>query len=388
MYISKKFENMQFGGLYEIFKTATDLESTGKQLVHMEIGRPDFVSPDIAIQAVKESLDRGEVHYTEVEGPQALREAIVEKEKRRHNLDYCPNDELVVTAGACEALSSIFVAFLDPGDEVVVLGPYFSAYTEQAQLFGFKLVELELKMENEWKLEVEKLKELITPRTKMILVNSPNNPGGYILSREELQKIADIAKEHDLLVISDECYDEFTYGSEHISIAQIDGMRDRTLVVKSTSKSFSMTGWRIGYVLTPNKFKKYINKVHQNMSTCASSFAQFGAVKAFTDGDDFIDNMVDTFEKRGDYFYDAISKIDGLEIVKPKGAFYMFPKITNYNKDDFEMADILLRQAGVVSVPGSFFGKSGKGHIRLAYCRSMEELETAAKNMKKVLENL
>ncbi|MDO5714029.1 MAG: pyridoxal phosphate-dependent aminotransferase [Tissierellia bacterium] len=388
MYISKKFREMPFGGLYEIFGKANKIEATGKKLIHMEMGRPDFVSPDIAIEAVKESLHRGEVHYTEMEGVPPLRKAIAEKEERRHGLKYSPEDEIVVTSGACEALASVFLSFLDPGDEVIVFGPYFSAYYEQSLLFNFNLIELELKMDDQWKLDINQLKELITPKTKMILINSPNNPAGYILKDEELEMLANIAKEHDLLVVSDECYDEFSYIGDLKSIATIEGMRERTLVVKSTSKSFSMTGWRIGYVLAPAEFCKYISKAHQNMSTCSTSFAQYGAVKAFQEGDAFIDHMVSTFEERGNYFYEKLSNIEGLEILKPQGAFYFFPKITNYGKSEFEIIDILLEEAGVVGVPGTFFGKSGEGHIRLAYCRSMEELEEAATNMKRVLESL
>lgn len=388
MYISERLKEMPFGGLYEIFGKANKLEESGKKLIHMEIGRPDFISPDTAIQEAKAALDRGEVHYTAVQGITPLLEAISEKEKRRHGLEYSAENEIVVTAGACEGLTAVFLSLLDPGDEVIAFGPYFPAYYEQSLLCNFKLIELEMSMEDNWKLDVDKLKKLITPKTKMILINSPNNPAGYILSQEDLNILAEIAKEKDLLIVSDECYDEFTYSYKNDSIAKIEGMKERTLVVKSTSKSFAMTGWRVGYVMGPAEIIKYISKIHQNMSTCATSFAQFGAARAFNEADDFIDNMVNTFEERGDYFYEKLKEIKGLKIAKPKGAFYMFPDISSYGRTEFEIVDILLEEAGVVAVPGSFFGKSGQGHIRLAYCRSMEELEEAANNMKKVLESL
>ncbi|MDO5037301.1 MAG: pyridoxal phosphate-dependent aminotransferase [Tissierellia bacterium] len=387
-FINDRFKGMSFGGLYEIFAKATELEKTGKKLVHMEIGRPDFISPQIAIEESKKALDQGHVHYTPVQGIPELRQAIVDKEKRRHGLDYSAEDEIVVTAGACEALASVFFTILEDGDEVIGLGPYFTAYYEQSLICNFKFVEMQLKIEDGWKLDLEELRGLITPRTKAILINSPNNPAGYILSQEELEYIADLAKEHDLMVISDDCYDEFVYEGQAPSIAKIEGMRERTLVVKSTSKSFSMTGWRVAYVMAPSIYIKYINKVHQNLSTCATSFAQYGASYAFNEADEFIDDMVGEFKKRGDFIYQELSKIERLDLVKPQGAFYLFPKITKFGMSEEDFCDYILEEAGVVGVPGSNFGKSGAGHIRLAYCRTMEELEMAAENLKIALDKL
>lgn len=387
--LSKRVENMPFGGLYEIFAKANKIEQErGIKLVHMEMGRPDFDSPEIAKEAAYQALKDGHVHYTEVNGIPELRKAISEREARRHNLHYDAESEIIVTAGACEALTSLFFTLLNPGDEIIIPGPYFSAYYEQAVIGQYSLVELEMSMDNGWQINLDRLEELRTDKTKAILINSPNNPAGYILSKEEQQKILDFAEKYDLWIISDECYDDFYYEGENPSISLLDGARERTFVVKSASKSYSMTGWRIGYAMGPAEVMKYASKVHQNMSTCATSFAQYGAVVAYRDADDFIDNMVSTFKERGDFFYERLSQIKGLEVLKPRGAFYMFPKITSYGLSESEIIDLLLEEAGVVGVPGSSFGKSGKGHIRLAYCRSMEELERAATNMKKVLENL
>lgn len=386
--ISKKMEQMPFGGLYEIFGQATKLEQQGRQLIHMEIGRPDFVSPQVAVEEAIRALNTGEVHYTAVQGIDALRKAIIEKEKRRHRLDYDFEKEIVVTAGACEALSAVFFTLLNPGDEIIVPGPYFSAYYEQSVLGQFKIVELKMSIDNGWSLDLQKLEDLRTEKTRAILINSPNNPAGYILSREEISIIGDFAKKHNLMVISDECYDEFFYEGESESIATLPGMRESTIVVKSASKSYSMTGWRIGYILGPEKYLKYMNKVHQNFSTCATSFAQYGAAKAYELGDEFIDNMISVFRERRDYFYQRIKDIKGMEVIKPKGAFYIFPKITSFGMSENDFCKLLMEEADVVAVPGSFFGKSGEGHIRLAYCRTMKELETAANNMKRILENI
>lgn len=385
---NSRIKDIKFGGLYEIFVKANAMEAEGKRIIHMEIGRPDFDSPKLAKEAAKKALDNEKVHYTDINGVKELREAIIAKEKRRFGLDYDAETEITVTAGACEALTAILLAYMEMGEELLCTSPFFSAYSEMAMFCGVDLVEVPVYIEDKWKLNIEEIKKRITPKTKMILINSPNNPTGYVLSREELQEIADLAIEHDLVVISDECYDEFNYAGEHISISTLPNMRERTLVVKSTSKSFSMTGWRIGYVLGPKELIKYINKVHQNLSTCATSFAQYGAVEAFNHGDEYIDEMVVEFKRRGDRFYEDLSKIEGLELVKPEGAFYMFPKITSFGMTDVEIVEYLMEEVGVVGVPGSSFGKFGEGHIRLAYSRSYEDIVEAGEKLKLAFDKL
>lgn len=385
---NERLKVMPFGGLYEIFSKANKLEAQGKRIIHMEMGRPDYDSPNFAKEAVKLALDKGHVHYVDVNGIEPLRKAIIEKEERRFGLKYDYETEISVMAGAAEVCGVIMLTMLDPGDEIICPSPFFSAYREQAIIAGVKLVEVSVLMADNWELKIEEIEKRITPKTKMLLINSPNNPAGYVLDKENLEKIANIAKEHDLIVLSDECYDEFIYGQDHISISTIEGMRERTLVVKSTSKSFSMTGWRIGYVLGPANAIKYINKVHQNFSTCATSFAQWGAVEAFKNGDEFIDEMVKEFKRRGDYMYDAFSKIDGLKMIKPKGAFYAFPDITAFGMSEIDFCNYLMEEAGVVGVPGTSFGDYGKGHIRLAYCRSFEDIVEACDKIKTALGKL
>lgn len=387
--LSNRVKDMPFGGLYEIFGKATKMErELGIDLVHLEIGRPDFDPPQIAIDAAKKGLDDGFHHYTEVNGIPEVRKAISEREFRRHNLKYDYDKEILITAGAAEALTALYFSLLNSGDEIIIPGPFFSAYHEMALFAEVGLVELEMSMDNGWAIDLDRLEELRTDRTKAILLNSPNNPAGYILTKDEQQKVLDFAIKHDLWIISDECYDEFYYEGENKSISLLNGARERTIVVKSSSKSYSMTGWRVGYIMGPKEVIRYTNKVHQNMSTHATSSIQMGAKVAFEEGDEFIDNMVNTFKERGAFFYDRLSRIKGLEITKPKGAFYMFPRIEKYGLTEHEIIDLLLEEAHVVGVPGSSFGKSGKGYIRLAYCRSLEELDRAATNMKTVLENL
>lgn len=385
---NSRLEAMPFGGLYEIYAKANKLEEQGKRIIHMEIGRPDFDSPSFAKEAVKAALDKERVHYTDVNGIEPLRRAIVEKEERRLGLKYDYETEISVMSGAAEVIAIIMLTMMDVGDEIICPSPYFSAYREQALIAGVKLVEVPVLMSEDWQLNVEQIRNRITDKTKMLLINTPNNPAGYVLGKENLQKIADLAKEKDLIVLSDECYDEFIYGEKHVSISTLQGMRERTLVVKSTSKSFSMTGWRIGYVMGPANAIKYINKVHQNFSTCATSFAQWGAVEAFKHGDEFIDAMVKEFKRRGDYLYEAFSKIDGLKMIKPRGAFYAFPDITSFGMSEKDFCNYLMEEAGVVGVPGTSFGDYGKGHIRLAYCRSYDDIVEACDKIKIALGKL
>lgn len=378
---NNRLKDIAFGGLYEIFGKANALEAQGKRIIHMEIGRPDFDSPSFAKEGVVKALENEQVHYTEISGIQPLREAIIEKEKRKFALEYDPNNEISVTAGACEAISATLLSYMNIGEEVICTSPFFTAYTEIAKIAGVKLVEAPVFLKDEWRLNIQEITSRITEKTKVLLINSPNNPTGYVFSKEELQEIADIAIKHDLLVISDECYDEFNYTGKHESIANLDEMRERTVVIKSASKSYSMTGWRIGYAMGPEKIIKYINKVHQNLSTCATAFAQWGAVEAFKQGDDFTKEMVDEFERRGNKFFEDLSSIEGLKVVEPRGAFYMFPDITSFGKSDVEIANYLMEEAGVVGVPGSTFGEYGKGHIRLAYSRSYEDICEAGEKL-------
>lgn len=383
-----RLQNIKFGGLYEIYDLALKLEAQGRRIIHMEIGRPDFDSPDFAKEAVKKALDRGEVHYTAIAGIEPLRHAIIEKEKARFGLDYNYNTEISVMSGAAEVIAVLMLTLMNAGDEIVATSPFFSAYAEQALIADVKLVEVPVKMENDWNLRIEDLEAKITPKTKMLLINSPNNPTGYILSKENLEKIAEIAIAKNLIVISDECYDEFVYEGHHTSISTFPGMRERTLVVKSTSKSFSMTGWRIGYVMGPDHMMKYINKVHQNFSTCATAFAQWGAVEAFKHGRNFIDGMVSEFKRRGDYMFEAMKKIERVKMLKPKGAFYAFPDISELKMNETDFCNYLLNEAGVVAVPGPAFGTYGAGHVRMAYCRHYDDIVEAMEKMKIAVDKL
>ena len=387
--INESMKNIEMsGGLYEIFQKSLKMEQQGRKIYHMEIGKPDFDSPKDAKNATIKALNEGFVHYTAMAGIDELRQAIAEKEYRENNIVADPNNEIMVTAGACEALISIMLSILDPGDELIIPSPYFSAYNDMAIISGIKIVEVPLKFENAFVLDVNDISDKITNKTKAILINTPNNPTGAIIELEDLEKIAKLSIEKDLLVISDETYDQFLFEGKHVSISTLDGMKERTIVINSTSKTFSMTGWRIGYAIGPAHLIQYLNKVHQNMSTCASSFAQVGAAYAFKHEKSFTGNMVEEFHKRRDIVIDGLSKIDKIQFVVPKGAFYIFPRIKDLNMSSLEFCNRLLDETGIAVVPGNAFGDSGEGFIRIAYAQSQEQLKEAMIILKDFVEKL
>lgn len=386
---NERCRNFKFeGGLYDVFQKALKLESEGKSIIHMEIGRPDFDSPEIAKEASKKALDKGMVHYTEIAGIFPLRKAITDSYYKNHGIEYNPENEILVTAGACEAISTIMLGMMNPGEEIIVPSPYFTAYEEQAIISNVELIEVPLKMENNFSLKAEDIKNKITEKTKVLLINTPHNPTGSIIKEKDLQDIAKLAVANDLLVISDETYDQFLFGGKHVSISTMPDMRERTIIVNSASKTFSMTGWRIGYLMGPSKMLKYLNKVHQNFSTCATAFAQAGAAEAYINGEEFTENMLKEFERRRDLVYNSLKNIEGIEVLKPDGAFYVFANIEKLGIDEFEFCDYILEEAGVAIVPGSSFGKYGKGFVRICYTCSYEQIKEAMDRIEKSVENL
>ncbi len=374
------------GGIREILGRAEELEAQGKSIVHMEIGRPDFDSPLCAKNKVIEAINNGNVHYTDMAGTFELRSAVAEKYRRENNMDVDANKNIVITAGAMEALTASFLTLLEPGDEIIIPTPYFSAYADELAIVGAKLVEVPTRMENGFRLEVSELEKAITKKTKAILLNTPNNPSGAVLTRKDLEAIAQLAIEHDIWVISDECYEKFLYEGEHTSIASLPGMAERTVTVSSASKTWSMTGWRVGWIVTPEAMRPYANKCHQNLTTCATSFAQAGVAEAFKSADNDVREMVSEYKRRRDMVMSWLDKIDAFEHIVPSGAFYAFPRITKLKMDGFKFCSWLLEEAGVSTVPGEVFGYPG--HIRLAYCRSYDYIEDGMRRIKEAVEKL
>ena len=385
--LNERMKSMNMaGGLYDIYQKSLKMEAEGQSIIHMEIGKPDFDSPVLAKEATIKSLNDGFVHYTAMAGIPELRKAIFEKESKANGNIFDPETEIVVTAGPCEAIQALMLTVFNPGDAILVPSPFFSAYSEAAHIAGVEVIEVPLKFENEFELKADDLEAAITPNNKAVLINTPGNPTGAILGREELLKIADFAKRHDIMVFSDETYDQFLYEGEHVSISTLPGMKERTVVINSASKVFSMTGWRVGYAIGPKELMRYVNKVHQNMSTCATSFVQVGVAEAYLHGQAFTEGMVKEFKARRDLMVKGLSAIPGFELVVPKGAFYMLPRITKLGVSPRQFCMDLLDKTGVATVPGDAFGNCGAGFIRLSYAVTRESIEDAMDRMKKYVE--
>jgi aspartate/methionine/tyrosine aminotransferase len=384
---NKRMTGVQMsGGIREILAKAEELEAGGKSIIHMEIGRPDFDSPECAKEAVVRSIRAGNVHYTDMSGSYELRKAVAEKYGRENNMKICPDKNVVITCGAMEAITASFLTLLDPGDEVIVPKPYFPPYADQLSIVGAEMKAVETSPEKGFSLTAEALETAVTPKTKALLINNPNNPSGAVLLKKNLEEIAAFAKKHDIWVISDECYEKFLYGGEFVSIGSLPGMTERTVTISAASKTWSMTGWRIGWLICPEEMRPYANKCHQNLTTCATSFAQAGVTEAFSCAADDVTKMIAEYKRRRDLVMDWMKKIKGFKCTEPSGAFYAFPDISALKMDGFKFCSWLLEEAGVSTVPGEVFGMPG--HIRIAYCNSYENVNEGMARIQKAVENL
>jgi aspartate aminotransferase/aminotransferase len=361
------------GGIREIFSRANELERQGKRIIHMEIGRPDFDSPESAKAGVREALEKGDVHYTDMSGTIDLRQAIARKYREENNMDVDAERHVIVTAGAIEALIVAFLTILERGDEVVVPSPFFPAYADQVALANSRLVKVPCCIQHDFRLRAEDLEKVLTPRTKLLLINTPNNPTGAVLSLRDLEDISSLAQERNFWVVSDECYEKFLYEGEHVSIASLPGMADRSVTIGAASKTWSMTGWRVGWLISPSEMKPYAAKCHQNLTTCGNSFAQAGVARAFREAGSNVASMVAEYKRRREMVCMYLDLLGEVETVRPKGAFYVFPSIGQLGMSSREFCKYLLEEWGVSSVPGDAFG--AEGFIRLAYCRSYEDVE-------------
>jgi len=366
------------GGIREILARADELAAAGRSVLHLEIGRPDFDSPDKAKRAVIAALGAGDVHYTDMAGTPELRRELAAKFKRDAGMDVDPKSEIVVTAGAVEALMTVFMTILNPGDEVIVPAPYFPVYDDQIRMAGGALVPVPGTIENGFRPQPADIGRAVSANTRAILINSPNNPTGATSTREELEGIAEIAKKHNLFVVSDECYEKFAYDAKtpHISIASLPGMKERTFTLSAASKTFSMTGWRVGWLIIPPETRKYVMKCHQGLATCANSFAQAGVAEAIRSCGDDVKRMIVEYKQRRDLMVSMLQNIKGFDVPTPRGAFYVFPSIKALGISSPDFCARLLEEEGVATVPGQPFG-APDGFLRMTYCRPENEIREA-----------
>ncbi len=380
-FINKKVYSMKPSGIRKFFDIVNKMEDA----ISLGVGEPDFVTPwHIRDEAIY-SLEKGRTYYTSNAGLPKLREEICNYVKK-FNLFYSPN-EVLVTVGGSEAIDLAMRTVLEPGDEVIIPEPSFVCYKPCAALAGAVPVTLETSADNDFKITAEELLGKITSKTKMLILTYPNNPTGAIMTKEDLIPIAKIAKEHNILVLSDEIYAELTYGGKHCSIASLPDMKDRTIVVNGFSKAFAMTGWRLGFVLANDKITSAMTKVHQYAIMSAPTVSQYAAIEALKNGEDSIKTMVSEYDNRRKIITDGFNKMN-LTCFSPMGAFYIFPSIKSTGMSSDEFCETLLKKEKVALVPGTAFGSCGEGYVRVSYAYSVEQINTAMDRIKHFLDTI
>ena len=370
-------------GIRKFFDLANQMEG----VISLGVGEPDFDTPWKIREAAIYSIEQGKTFYTANQGLVELRKEICRYQKRRFGLDYCYDKECIVTVGGSEAIDLAFRAIINPGDEVILLQPSYVAYTPGVALAGGKVVNIELKEDNEFKLTPELLEAAITPKTKAILLNYPSNPTGGFMTREDYEKIVSIIKKHEIIVITDEIYAELSYEQKFCSIAAFDEIKDQVILVSGYSKAYAMTGWRLGYVLANEVLTKAMNKIHQYVIMSAPTGAQYGAIEAMRHCDNEIEEMRKAYMLRRNYIVKAFNDL-GLHTFTPQGAFYVFPCIKSTGMTSDQFCEELLKDQLVACVPGTAFGEAGEGFIRVSYSYSIEQIKEATSRIKKFLDKL
>jgi aspartate/methionine/tyrosine aminotransferase len=367
-------------GAFEISARARALEAEGRDIIHLQIGEPDFDTPAHVREAAKAALDAGETHYAPYLGVGALREAIAEDATARKGVPVDPAD-VIVGIGGKSIIFWTAMAILGPGDEAIVPDPGYPIYESAVRVAGAAAVPLPLRAATDFRVDPDELRSLVTPRTRLLVINSPANPTGGLLTADDLAAIAAVAVEHDLWVLADEIYGRIVYEGEHVSIAALPGMRDRTIVLDGFSKTYAMTGWRLGYGILPRLLVGPFGKLAINTISCAPTFNQLGAVAALRGPQDAVDAMVAEFRARRQLVVDGLDAIDGIMCRRPAGAFYAFPDVSGTGLDGQELYERLLTEAGVCVLPGSAFGGFAGSHVRISYATSRENLRAALERL-------
>jgi len=371
---------------FEVLAKAKALERQGKNIIHLEIGEPDFDTPQNIKEAAVKALYSGYTHYVPAAGIPELREAIAEYISKTRKIPVEP-EEVVVTPGAKPIMFFAILACVNSGEEVLYPNPGFPIYESMINFVGAKPVPIPLKEENDFRLDHEYVKKKITKKTKMIILNSPENPTGGVLTKEDLKVIADcIANRDDVIVLSDEIYSRIIYEGTHESIASLPGMKEKTIILDGFSKTYAMTGWRLGYGVMRKDLAEKITQLMVNSNSCTCAFIQMAGIEALKGPQDSVDRMVAEFRKRREVIVEGLNKIKGITCRKPKGAFYVFPNITGTGMRSKELSDYLLNEASVAVLPGTSFGKYGEGYLRISFANSIENIREALKRIEKALE--
>ena len=386
--ISSVVEALPSSGIRAIFDEVTALEARGQKVIRFDIGRPDFETPPFVVEAAQQALVRGQTKYTGNRGIPQLLEAIHDKLLADQGVSYNPATEIIVTAGASEAVAAVMFGILEPGAEVLIPEPAWPHYEQCARLAGGTPVSVPVDVVQGRQLSVGDLERKVTSHTRLLVLNSPNNPTGQVLARETLVEVLEFAHEHGLYVLSDEIYEPFCYDEPHVSFASLPGAREITIFVHSFSKAYGMTGWRLGYLAAPARLVSQLNKPHQYLTVCANSFAQWGAVQAYRhpQSPTFLAQIAADFKRRRDTLLEIASEVPAMRFPAPQGAFYFFPALADGRLSSSAAALKLLKEAGVATVPGSVFGSAFDRHLRISYgsC-SLEDLREGLQRIANVL---
>jgi aspartate/methionine/tyrosine aminotransferase len=385
MQLAQRMQRLGTETAFEVLARARALEAQGREIIHLEIGEPDFNTPGHIIEAAIKALREGYTHYTPSAGLPAVRQAIANHISRSRNIEIRP-EQVVVTPGAKPIMFYIIMALLNEGDEAIYPDPGFPIYESMINFVGAKAVPLPLREDKNFRFDLEEFRRLVSDRTRLIILNSPQNPTGGVLTRGDLEAVAEVARERDIAVLSDEIYEQILYEGEHVSITTLPDMLPRTIILDGFSKTYAMTGWRLGYGVMPAVLAEHVTKLMTNSNSCTAAFTQMAGVAALTGPTDEVKTMVAAFRERRDVIVDGLNEIPGIHCIKPAGAFYAFPNITGTGLSSKELADYLLNKAGVAALSGTSFGRYGEGYLRFSYANSVENIKKALERIRRALE--
>ncbi len=385
--VAERIGRLQGEGAIEVFAKASALEAQGRDIIHLEIGEPDFDTPANIVKAGIEALKAGHTHYCPAPGIPELREAIAEHVSATRGIRVQPS-EVVVTPGSKAIAFFAILALVEPADEVIYPDPGFPVFESMIDFVGARPVPVSLLEERDFRFDIDDLRKRISPQTKLIIINSPQNPTGGVLEREDLEEIAAIARERDIYVLSDEIYSRLQYEGEFCSIATFSGMQERTVILDGFSKAYAMTGWRLGYGVMPEDLATHITKLVINSNSCTATFIQWAGLQALKGPQDEVERMASAFKSRREIMVEGINSIDAIHCIKPRGAFYVFPNVQEVGMSSRDLAKYLLEEAGVATLPGTAFGDHGEGFIRVSYANSVENIKRGLERLSAALERL
>ena len=385
---SKAMSNLGTETAFEILAMAKELEKKGAKVIHLEIGEPDFDTPEHIKEAAVKAIRAGYTHYTPAPGILELRQAISEKVSKERGIDVDPNREVIVMPGAKPGLFTGILSIVNPGEEVLVPDPAFPIYRSVVEFLGAVAVSIPLKEEKNFRMDPEDVRRKVTAKTKMLILNSPHNPCGSTLLKSDIEALAEIARDNNLWVMSDEVYSKIIYGGSHHSIASEPGMKERTILIDGFSKTYAMTGWRVGYAIGPAQVIAHMVKLQINYASCAAAFTQMAAIEALKGPQDATKKMVEEFDRRRKTIVSGLNSIKGISCNMPRGAFYVFPNVKKLDLNSREIMMKLLNKGHVATLHGEAFGPAGAGYLRLSYATSLENLKEGLGRIKQVVEEL